>query len=306
MAAIEMRGLTKRFGDVTAVDDVSLELEAGTITGFLGPNGAGKTTTLRMLLGLVRPSAGDATFGGRRYVDLPHPSREVGAVLEASAIHPGRRAFDHLRILSSAADLPVRRVEEALDMVGMAPYAHRRVGGFSLGMRQRLGLAAALLGEPSVLVLDEPTNGLDPEGVHWLRTFLRRQADAGCTVVVSSHLLAEVAQSVDHVVVLDHGKLVTSAALSDLTSGAASGVVVRTPERERFLAALATHGIPARLDEAGDVVARGTTVEAVGDVIGAIGLVVHGMHAERSDLEDVFFSLTSTAAGAASRRGAMS
>ena len=170
MAAIELHGLTKRFGAVTAVDDLTLELGAGTVTGFLGPNGAGKTTTLRMLLGLVAPTAGTATFDGRRYVDLDEPARQVGAVLEASSFHPGRRAVDHLRILASAAGLPAQRVDEALAQVAMTEHAHRRVGGFSLGMRQRLGLAAALLGEPSVLVLDEPANGLDPEGVHWLRT----------------------------------------------------------------------------------------------------------------------------------------
>ena len=209
MAAIELNGLTKRFGAVTAVDNLTLELATGTVTGLLGRNGAGKTTTLRMLLGLVAPSAGTATFGGQRYVDLDEPARHVGAVLEASSFHPGRRAVDHLGILASAAGLPKRRVDEALSQVAMTEHAQRRVGGFSLGMRQRLGLAAALLGEPSVLILDEPANGLDPEGVHWLRAFLRSQADAGHTVVVSSHLLAEVAQTVDHVVILDKGRLIT-------------------------------------------------------------------------------------------------
>jgi ABC-2 type transport system ATP-binding protein len=207
MAAIELIGLTKRFGDVTAVDDLSLELQAGTITGFLGPNGAGKTTTLRMLLGLVRPTAGSATIDGRPYAELASPTRHVGAVLEASSFHPGRRALDHLRVLASAAGLPERRAGDALEHVGLAGHARRRVGGFSLGMRQRLGLAAALLGEPSVLILDEPANGLDPEGVQWLRNFLRGQAELGRTVVVSSHLLAEVSQTVDHVVILDHGRL---------------------------------------------------------------------------------------------------
>src|SRR5688572_10464720 len=219
MAAIELNGLTKRFGAVTAVDDLSLELGTGTVTGFLGPNGAGKTTTLRMLLGLVTPSSGTATFDGRRYVDIDQPARLVGAVLEASSFHPGRRAIDHLRILASAAGLPAARASAALAEVGMDQYARRRVGGFSLGMRQRLGLAGALLGEPSVLVLDEPANGLDPEGVHWLRRFLRRQADTGHTVVVSSHLLAEVAQTVDHVVIVNRGRLVTSAPLAELTAG---------------------------------------------------------------------------------------
>jgi len=292
MAAIELHGLTKRFGDVTAVDDLTLELGSGTVTGFLGPNGAGKTTTLRMLLGLVSPTAGTATFDGRRYADLDQPARRVGAVLEASSFHPGRRAIDHLRILASAADLPAARAAEALAEVGMAGHARRRVGRFSLGMRQRLGLAAALLGRPSVLVLDEPANGLDPEGVHWLRAFLRDQADAGRTVVVSSHLLAEVAKTVDHVVVLDHGRLVADAPLAELTARAATAVVVRTPEAERFRAGLAGRAIEATVTAADQVVATGTTPEAVGRVIGAMGLVVYEMRLERSNLEDVFFALT--------------
>jgi ABC-2 type transport system ATP-binding protein len=294
MAAIELYGLTKRFGAVTAVDDLTLELGAGTVTGFLGPNGAGKTTTLRMLLGLVAPSAGTATFAGRRYVDLDEPARHVGAVLEASSFHPGRRAVDHLRILASAAGLPAQRADDALAEVGMTEHARRRVGGFSLGMRQRLGLAAALLGEPSVLVLDEPANGLDPEGVHWLRAFVRDQADAGRTVIVSSHLLAEVAQTVDHVVILDKGRLITSAPLAELTAAPHSCVFVRTPNAERFRRALTARGIEAAVTGPDDVTATGTTPEAVGRVIGAIGLVIYEMRLEESNLEDVFLSLTNT------------
>ncbi|HEV3401283.1 MAG TPA: ABC transporter ATP-binding protein [Acidimicrobiales bacterium] len=292
MAAIELRGLTKRFGELTAVDDLTLELGSGTVTGLLGPNGAGKTTTLRMLLGLVAPSAGTATFDGRTYAELDEPARRVGAVLEASSFHPGRRAVDHLRILASAAGLPTRRAIEALERVGMAGHAHRRVSGFSLGMRQRLGLAAALLGEPSVLILDEPANGLDPEGVHWLRDFLRAQADAGRTVVVSSHLLAEVAQTVDHVVILDKGRLVASAPLVEITSRATGAVVVRTPDAERFRAELTGRGVRAALTGPDQVCATGTTPEVVGRVIGALGLVVYEMRLEQSNLEDVFFSLT--------------
>ena len=292
MAAIELHGLTKRFGAVTAVDDLSLELETGTVTGLLGLNGAGKTTTLRMVLGLVAPSAGRATFGGRRYVDLDEPARHVGAVLEASSFHPGRRAVDHLRILASAAGLPAQRVHEALAQVAMTEHAHRRVGGFSLGMRQRLALAGALLGEPSVLVLDEPANGLDPEGVHWLRTFLRRQADAGRTVVVSSHLLAEIAQTVDHVVILDNGRLVTSAPLAELTARSRSAVIVRTPEIDRLRVELAKRGIDAAVTGPEQMTATDATPEAVGRVIGSIGLVIYEMRLEESNLEDVFFSLT--------------
>jgi len=295
MAAIELRNLTKRYGSVTAVDAVTLELTAGTVTGLLGPNGAGKTTTLRMLLGLVTPTSGTATFDGRCYVDLDKPARTVGAVLEASSFHPGRRAIDHLRILASAAGLPAQRANAALEQVGMAEHARRRIGGFSLGMRQRLGLAAALLGEPDVLILDEPSNGLDPEGVHWLRTFIRGQADTGRTVVVSSHLLAEVSQTVDHVVIMDRGRLVTSASLAELTTQ--PDVVVRSPEAERLRSELSHLGIDATA--ADDVVtASGTTPEQVGRVIGRLGLVVYEMRLEQADLEDVFFSLTAASEGA--------
>ena len=295
MAAIELHGLTKRFGAVTAVDNITLELGTGTVTGLLGPNGAGKTTTLRMLLGLVAPSAGSATFDGRRYVELDEPARHVGAVLEASSFHPGRRAVDHLRILASAAGLPSRRVEEALAQVTMTEHAHRRVGGFSLGMRQRIGLAGALLGDPSVLVLDEPANGLDPEGVHWLRRFLRTQADAGRTVIVSSHLLAEVAQTVDHVVILDNGRLTISAPLAELAARSRAAVTVRTPAADRLWAELTRRDIVATVTGPDQVTVTDTTPEVVGRVIGAIGLVVYEMRLEESNLEDIFLSLTNTA-----------
>ena len=220
MAAITVQGLTKRFGDVLAVDRLSFQVDEGTVAGFLGPNGAGKTTTLRMLLGLVAPTSGTAEVGGRRYRDLADPARRVGAVLEAGGFHPGRSARDHLRIQATAAGLPQVRVDQVLEQTGLAGAARRRVGGFSLGMRQRLGLAAALLGDPEVLVLDEPANGLDPEGVHWLRGLVRGLADQGRTVLVSSHLLAEVAQTVDRVVIVDRGRLVANSTLADLAAGA--------------------------------------------------------------------------------------
>ena len=220
MAAITVQGLTKRFGDVLAVDRLSFQVDEGTVAGFLGPNGAGKTTTLRMLLGLVDPTSGTATVGGRRYRDLPDPVRRVGAVLEAGGFHPGRSARDHLRIQATAAGLPQTRIDQVLEQTGLAGAARRRVGGFSLGMRQRLGLAAALLGDPEVLILDEPANGLDPEGVHWLRGLVRGLAAEGRTVLVSSHLLAEVAKTVDQVVIVDEGRLVTQAAMAELTAGA--------------------------------------------------------------------------------------
>jgi ABC-2 type transport system ATP-binding protein len=207
MTDISVRGLTKRFGAVTAVRDLTFDVGPGAVTGFLGPNGAGKTTTLRMLLGLVRPTAGTATIGGRRYADLAHPRRVVGAVLEATGFHPGRTGRDHLRILARRTGVPDRRVGEVLDEVALTGEAGRRVGGYSLGQRQRLGLAAALLGDPEVLVLDEPANGLDPAGVAWLRKLLRGRAAEGRTVLVSSHVLAEVAQTVDRVVIVSGGAL---------------------------------------------------------------------------------------------------
>ncbi len=220
MSVIEVRGLTKRFGPVLAVDRLSFAVEPGSVVGFLGRNGAGKTTTLRMLLGLVRPDAGTATINGRAYRDLPEPLHQVGAVLEASSFHPGRTARDHLRVQALAAQVDPSRIDEVLDLVELRGAADRRVGGFSLGIRQRLGLATALLTEPELLILDEPANGLDPDGVHWLRDLLRGLAADGATVLVSSHILAEVAQTVDSVVILDHGRLVAQSPLADLTAGA--------------------------------------------------------------------------------------
>jgi ABC-2 type transport system ATP-binding protein len=216
-AVVTVRSLTKRFGDVVAVDDLTFSLRAGTVTGFLGPNGAGKTTTLRLLLGLAEPTAGEALVFGHAYRDLDRPARRVGAVLESSDFHPGRSGRDHLRTLAIAAEISLSRVEEVLEVVELRTAAERRVKTYSLGMRQRLGLATALLGDPEVLVLDEPANGLDPAGVHWLRRFLRRFAEQGRTVLVSSHLLAEAAQTVDHVVIIDHGRRVAVGRIDELT-----------------------------------------------------------------------------------------
>lgn len=216
---VSVRSLTKRFGDLVAVDQLSFTLEQGTVTGFLGPNGAGKTTTLRLVLGLAEPTKGEALVFGRRYADLDEPARRVGAVLESSDFHPGRSGRDHLRTLALAAEIPSTRVEEVLALVELEEAADRRVKTYSLGMRQRLGLAAALLGDPELLILDEPANGLDPAGVHWLRRFLRRFAEHDKTVLVSSHLLAEAAQTVDHVVIIDRGRRVASGPLEGLTEG---------------------------------------------------------------------------------------
>jgi ABC-2 type transport system ATP-binding protein len=214
---VSVQGLTKRFGDLVAVEDLTFSLESGTVTGFLGPNGAGKTTTLRVLLGLARPSAGEALVFGRHYHELDSPPRRVGAVLESNDFHPGRSGRDHLRTLALAAEIPRSRVEEVLELVELEAVAGRRVKTYSLGMRQRLGLASALLGDPQLLILDEPANGLDPAGVHWLRRFLRDFAEQGRTVLVSSHILAEVAQTVDRIVIIDRGHLRATGTLADLT-----------------------------------------------------------------------------------------
>jgi ABC-2 type transport system ATP-binding protein len=297
MSVIALDGLTKRFGDIVAVDGLTVQLGRGRVIGLLGPNGAGKTTTLRLLLGLVAPTSGSATIDDRPYRALDEPIRHVGAVLEATSFHPGRRARDHLRVLATTAGIAEHRVDEVLAGVGLDRAARRRVGGFSLGMRQRLGLAAALLGEPDVLVLDEPTNGLDPEGIRWLRDFLRAYAASGRTVLVSSHLLAEVAQTVDEVVVLTGGRLVAHAPLAELLRGR-TVVRVRTPDAAALRAALDARGIHAELSTADLVLAHGATSEAVGRAIAATGLVAYEIAQEHSDLEQAFLHLTTTTTGA--------
>jgi ABC-2 type transport system ATP-binding protein len=292
MAVITIQGLTKRFGEVVAVDDLSFEVDQGTVVGFLGPNGAGKTTTLRTLLGLVSPTAGSARIDGKPYRELTNPIHHVGALLEASSFHPGRSARNHLRVVATAAGLPLARADAVLEQVGLTTAAGRRVGGFSLGMRQRLGLATALLGDPRVLILDEPANGLDPEGVHWLRGLLRQLADQGRTVLVSSHVLAEVAQTVDQVVIIARGRLVTQSTLAALTARTDQLVRVRTPQAEGLRSLLATQGIQADPDGADQLLAAGTTTETVGQAAAAAGIVIYEMGAERSNLEDVFLQLT--------------
>jgi ABC-2 type transport system ATP-binding protein len=297
MSVITIDGLTKRFGELVAVDGLSFEVDQGTVTGFLGPNGAGKTTTLRMLLGLVTPTAGAARIQGRTYRELSAPLRHVGAVLEASSFHPGRTARNHLRVVTTAAGLPRTQADKVLAEVGLDHAADRRVGRFSLGMRQRLALATALLGDPEVLVLDEPANGLDPEGIHWLRRFLRHLAGQGRTVLVSSHVLAEVAQTVDQVVIIANGRLVTQSTLAALSARTEQAVRVRTPDAEalwRLLAAQGTHGHLAGPDQ---LVATATTTEAVGQAAAAAGIVIYEMGAERSNLEEVFLQLTSPQGG---------
>ncbi len=284
--------LTKRFGTVTAVDDLSFALEPGTITGFLGPNGAGKTTTLRVLLGLAAPTRGSALIFGRPYEQLDEPARRVGAVLEATDFHPGRSGRDHLRTLSRAVALPDARVDEVLALVELTGAANRRVKGYSLGMRQRLGLAAALLGDPELLVLDEPANGLDPEGVRWLRDFLRAFSANGRSVLVSSHVLAEVAQTVDQVIIISHGRLVVESSLDQLTARVGGAVRVRSPDLPGLAAALERQDVPTTLTNDHALLAHGTTSERVGDIAFAAGIPVHELIAESSSLEEVFLNLT--------------
>jgi ABC-2 type transport system ATP-binding protein len=290
---VSVEHLSKRFGTLLAVDDLSFGLRAGTITGFLGPNGAGKTTTLRMLLGLVRPTSGTALVFGRRYREHPDPARRVGAVLEAADFHPGRSGREHLITLALAASLPVARVDEVLELVELAHAGRRRVGSYSLGMRQRLGIAAALLRDPELLILDEPANGLDPEGVHWLRTFMRGFATAGKTVLVSSHVLAEVAQTVDRVMIINEGRLVTIAELDELTARLTGGVRVRAPGIRALLPRLAAAGLDATVLDGDELLVRGASAAQVGKLAFEAGIPVEELGQETSTLEKVFLELTS-------------
>ena len=291
-AIVRAESLSKRFGKVLAVDNLSFELEAGTITGFLGPNGAGKTTTLRMLLGLAAPTSGSAAVFGQPYAELERPSHRVGAVLEATDFHPGRSGRDHLRTLARAAELPDSRVDDVLRLVDLASAAGRRVKGYSLGMRQRLGLAAALLGEPELLILDEPANGLDPEGVRWLRDFLRDFAAGDRTVLVSSHVLAEVAQTVDQVLIISRGKLVVESSLEALTARVGGAVRVRSPQLGKLQEALQREGIRTTATNDQALLVQGSTSERVGDVAFAAGVPLHELVADSSSLEEIFLELT--------------
>jgi ABC-2 type transport system ATP-binding protein len=291
MPLIEIQNLVKHYGPIRAVDDLSFGVESGTITGFLGPNGSGKTTTLRALLGLLTATSGSATIGGRPYRALTAPLREVGAMLEAAA-HPSRSARSHLRILAAEASVPRTRVEEMLRLVELDGAAGRRVGGFSLGMRQRLGLAGALIGDPGVLVLDEPSNGLDPEGIRWLRDFLRSLAAEGRTILLSSHVLAEVAQTVDDIVVIHGGRAVAHAPLDQLTAGTAQQIRVRSAQPDALAAALRAGGLDASGRDGDEITVTGASQQAVAQLAFDYGIVVYEIAAEASTLEDVFFTLT--------------
>ena len=292
MAPVEVRELSKRFGSVQAVKDLSFEVRAGRVTGFLGPNGAGKSTTLRALLGLVRPSAGSATFEGLRYEQLERPSAKVGAVLEDAAFHPGRTGRNHLRVQAITGSHPLARVDEVLETVGLTTAADRRAGGYSMGMRQRLGIATALLGDPEVLILDEPTNGLDPPGIAWMRGLVRAQADRGRAVLVCSHLLAEVAQSVDDVVVIAGGELRGQGTLEAVLGGDEGlSTVVRSQNDDRLGRALKAAGHPFRADGDGLLV-LGASPEQVGVVAGDAGVYLVALAPRLRSLEQAFFALT--------------
>jgi ABC-2 type transport system ATP-binding protein len=295
-SVVVAESLTKRFGGVLAVDDLSFSLQSGTVTGFLGPNGAGKTTTLRMLLGLATPTSGRTLIFGKPYPELEHPALQVGAVLEATDFHPGRSGRDHLRTLAQAAGVPDARVDEVLHQVELSDAARRRVKGYSLGMRQRLGLAAALLGDPELLILDEPANGLDPEGVRWLRDFLRRLATEGRTVLVSSHVLAEVAQTVDQVLIISRGRFVAESSLAELTARAGGSVRVRSGDQTKLADALRAQDLKvtaAAADEA--LLVSGAPSDRVGEIAFAAGIPLHELATDSESLEEIFLSLTAEA-----------
>jgi ABC-2 type transport system ATP-binding protein len=288
---IEVRHLTKRYGRVLAVDDLTFDAQPGRVTGFLGPNGAGKSTTLRVLVSLLHPTSGEAKVLGRRYVELERPGRQVGAILEANAFHPGRTGRNHLRTLAYASGIDQSRVDEMLALVDLTAAANRRVKGYSLGMKQRLALAGALLGDPRVLVLDEPANGLDPQGIRWLRDLLRALADQGRTVLVSSHVLAEVAQLADDVVIIAKGRLISQASVDEVLASAHRGTRARSPERDRLLNALRAGGMDAERFGDDGVVVDGEPAR-VGEIAAAERIVLHELTAESATLEDVFLELT--------------
>lgn len=291
---IELAGLTKDFGAKRAVDDLTCSIEPGVVTGFLGPNGAGKTTTMRMILGLDHPTSGSATIGGRRYRELSDPLRTVGALLDAKQVHPNRSARDHLRWIAASNRIPFTRVDEVLDIVGLDSVGDKRAGTLSLGMGQRLGIAAALLGDPPVLLFDEPVNGLDPEGIRWVRTLMRALAAEGRTVFVSSHLLAEMSNTADRLVVIGRGRLISSTTITEFveTSGA-EAVRVRSPQLDSLAGLLTDAGIDARTEADGAALAvRGAAIEVVGELAARNGITLHELSAERASLEEAYLKLT--------------
>ena len=293
---IEAVGLSKSYGKTKAVDDLSFEVRAGLVTGFLGPNGSGKSTTMRMILGLDRPDAGTITLDGRRYHDLHWPLREVGALLEAKAVHPGRSARLHLWSLAQTNAIPKNRVDEVLDLVGLASVAERRVGKFSLGMSQRLGIASALLGDPGVLLFDEPINGLDPEGILWVRNLLKSLAGEGRTIFVSSHLMSEMAQTATELVVIGRGTLIADTTVDDfISSNTVATTLVRSPDAGRLAGVLTSIGATVSVADDGALVVTGSTTERIGEAAHAAGIPLHELSPQQASLEEVFMDLTADA-----------
>ncbi|MFJ8654531.1 ABC transporter ATP-binding protein [Streptomyces rochei] len=289
---IELEGLTKRYGEKVAVNNLSFTVRPGIITGFLGPNGAGKSTTMRMVLGLDRPTAGDVRIDGKHYDQLKDPLTYIGALLEAKAWHGGRSAYNHLLCLAQSNGIPTRRVREVLDTVGLTAVAKKKTKGFSLGMGQRLGIAAALLGDPRILMFDEPVNGLDPEGIHWIRNLMKTLASQGRTVFVSSHLMSEMALTADHLVVIGQGRLLADTSMADfIAENSRSYVRIRTPQRERLLDVL--HGEGVTVVEAGEVLeVDGDKAEAVGELAARHQIVLYELSPQRASLEEAFMQLT--------------
>ncbi|MFT4214576.1 MAG: ATP-binding cassette domain-containing protein [Microbacterium sp.] len=293
---ITAEGLTKRFGTTTAVSDVSFTVQPGKVTGFLGPNGAGKSTTMRMIVGIDAPTAGSVTVGGRPYARLASPLTEVGVLLDAKAVHTGRSAHAHLRAMAATHGIPRSRVDDVIELTGIASVARRRAGKFSLGMGQRLGIAAALLGDPHTLILDEPVNGLDPEGVRWVREFVRHQAAEGRTVLLSSHLMSEMAMTADHVIVLGRGHVLADAPLDELVAAwTATTVRVHTPRPGELAELLARPGVTVTTHETGVLQVEGTTAAAIGDAAADAGIPLHELTPTTGSLEDAYLALTGDA-----------
>ena len=290
---IEVQGLTKRYGAKIAVDNLSFGIEPGRVTGFLGPNGAGKTTTMRCILGLDYPNEGTITIDGKVYSGLAHPMREVGALLEAKAVHGGRSAYNHLLCLAQTNGLPKRRVGEVLELVGLSEVAKKRSKGFSLGMSQRLGIAATMLGDPKVLMFDEPVNGLDPEGILWIRNLMKALANEGRTVFVSSHLMAEMENTADHLIVIGRGKLIAATSMKEFVASASGASVrVRTPSADQLVRAVSAKGATATTDADGALEVRGMTTEQIGDLAFGEGIRLHELTTVRASLEEAFMELT--------------
>jgi len=290
---IEVRGLTKRYGAKVAVDDLTFSIESGQVTGFLGPNGAGKTTTMRCILGLDYPTKGSITVDGKVYGDLAYPMREVGALLEAKAVHGGRSAYNHLLCLAQTNSLPRRRVGEVLELVGLSDVAKKRSKGFSLGMSQRLGIAATLLGDPKVLMFDEPVNGLDPEGILWIRNLMKALAAEGRTVFVSSHLMSEMENTADHLIVIGRGRLIAASSMKDFVASASGASVrVRTPSADQLVRAVTAKGATTSTDDDGAIEVRGMSTEQIGDLAFSEGIRLHELTQVRASLEEAFMELT--------------